>query len=122
MTNKEKELTIDYLKNIQEVYIEGEGYDRYPLPEWYALDKAIELLEQTRWIPVSSGMLPEDYGEYICTMSDDNVQECGFVPSGIKELISGWSTCEADGFKKLDYRDIKAWMPLPEPYKKESEE
>ena len=76
---------------------------------------------KTRWIPVSE-RLPEDYGEYICTMSDDNVQECGFVPSYVKELISGWSTCEANGFKKLDYRDIKAWMPLPQPYKAESEE
>jgi len=77
-------------------------------------------LKADRWIPVSE-RLPEDYGEYICTMSDDNVQECGFVPSGEKGLISGWSTCEADGFKKLDYRDIKAWMPLPEPYKHEKE-
>lgn len=81
----------------------------------------IQALETHQWISVSEG-LPEDYGEYICTMSDDNVQECGFVPIGEKGLIPGWSTCEADGFKKLDYRDIKAWMPLPQHYKEESEE
>ena len=75
----------------------------------------IKTLEQTRCIPCSE-RLPEDYGEYICTMSNGNVQECGFVPSGTKELIAGWSTCEADGFKKLGYQDIKAWMPLPQPY------
>lgn len=77
--------------------------------------RIFKLEEQTRWIPCSE-RLPKDYGEYICTMSDDNVQECGFVPDGTKGLISGWSTCEADGFKKLDYRDIKAWMPLPTSY------
>ena len=46
MTNEEIELTIDYLKSIQEGYIEGECYERHPLPEWYALDKAIKALEQ----------------------------------------------------------------------------
>ena len=31
---------------MQEEYIEGEGYERYPLPEYYALDMAIKALEQ----------------------------------------------------------------------------
>ena len=46
MTKEERDLTIEYLKNIQEGYIEGEGFDRYPLPEWYALNNAIESLEE----------------------------------------------------------------------------
>ncbi len=46
MTNEETKLSIDYLKNMQEEYIEGEGYERHPLPEWYALDYAIKALEQ----------------------------------------------------------------------------
>jgi hypothetical protein len=46
MTIDEVNMTIDYLKEMQESYIEGEGYERHPLPEWYALDKAIEALEQ----------------------------------------------------------------------------
>ena len=88
-----------------------------------ALNIAIEALKDrpTEWIPVSE-RLPKEYGEYICTMSNGYVQECGFVPSGEKGLVTGWSTCEADGFKKLDYQDVIAWMPLPEPYKAESEE
>ena len=45
MTREEKEL-IEYLKNMQEGYIEGEGYDRYPLPEWFALNNAIKALQQ----------------------------------------------------------------------------
>ena len=46
MVDYEREMTIEYLKGIQEKYIEGEGYERHPLPEWYALEKAIEVLEQ----------------------------------------------------------------------------
>lgn len=46
MVDYEREITIEYLKGIQEKYVEGEGYERHPLPEWYALEKAIEVLEQ----------------------------------------------------------------------------
>ncbi len=46
MTKEERDLTIEYLKDMQEGYIEGEGYERHPLPEWYALNNAIESLEQ----------------------------------------------------------------------------
>ena len=73
-----------------------------------------------RWIPCSE-RLPEKDGEYICTMQDGQVQECGFVPTAQKGLIPGWSTCEADGYKFLRHEDVIAWMPLPEPYEEESE-
>jgi len=43
---QERYLTIEYLEKMQEAYIEGEGYERHPLPEWYALDVAIKALEQ----------------------------------------------------------------------------
>ncbi len=39
--SEEAKISIDYLKDMQEAYIEGEGYERHPLPEWYALDYAI---------------------------------------------------------------------------------
>lgn len=68
------------------------------------------------WIPCSE-RLPEKDGEYICTMQDGQVQECGFVPTTQNGLIPGWSTCEANGHKFLRYEDVIAWMPLPEPYK-----
>lgn len=90
---------------------------------WEGLQKLppVTPKEKIGWIPISE-RLPEDYGEYICTMSNDNVQECGFVPSGEKGLIAGWSTCEADGFKKLDYQDVIAWMPLPAPFEPQESE
>lgn len=46
MTNEERDLTLEYLKEMQEKYIEGYGYEAHPLPEWYALDEAIKALEQ----------------------------------------------------------------------------
>lgn len=77
----------------------------------------LQELEQPepQWIPCSE-RLPEEYGEYICTMENGQVQECGFVPENQRGLVDGWSTCEADGHKFLGYVDVLAWMPLPEPY------
>lgn len=46
MTREERELSTIYLEGIKEKYIEGEGYERHPLPEWYALDIAIKALKQ----------------------------------------------------------------------------
>lgn len=71
---------------------------------------------EQRWIPATE-RLPEEYGEYICTMENGQVQECGFVPENQRGLVDGWSTCEADGHKFLGYADVLAWMPLPEPWK-----
>ena len=68
MTREEANLTIDYLKEMQESYIEGEGYERHPLPEWYALDKAIEVLEQESFINkscISSGVCKHDKNEVL---------------------------------------------------------
>lgn len=46
-SSEEAKISIDYLKDMQEEYIEGEGYERHPLPEWYALDYAIAALLKT---------------------------------------------------------------------------
>ena len=46
MTREERELSITYLEGIKEKYIEGEGYERHPLPEYYAIEMAIKALEQ----------------------------------------------------------------------------
>lgn len=46
MTKEERELSITYLEEMKETYIEGEGYERHPLPEYYAIECAIKALEQ----------------------------------------------------------------------------
>lgn len=81
----------------------------------------IDLMPTAReWIPCSE-RTPKEEDEYICTMEDGQVQECGFVPRSVNYKMTGWSTCEADGFKLLRDEEILAWMPLPEPYE-DSEE
>lgn len=112
MIPEEAKLTIDYLKEMQESYIEGEGYERHPLPEWYALDKAIEIIEQTTWIPCSK-KLPEESGNYWCTFSGTNLTGSDYytTESDAKELFdnpeeyTGWQS-----------QNVIAWMPQPRPY------
>jgi hypothetical protein len=46
MTKEEHELSIEYLEGIKDNYIKGYGYERHPLPEYYAIENAIKALEQ----------------------------------------------------------------------------
>lgn len=116
MIREETELTIEYLKDIQEKYIEGEGYERHPLPEWYALDKAIEMLEQTRWIPVSERLPNRD--EYIKNNGLFNVSDGNRSYSEWFDIYDKQRFGEPTmaGFR-VDYV-VTAWMPLPSAYER----
>jgi hypothetical protein len=46
MANEDRKLAIEYLEKMKEDYIEGEGYERYPLAEWFVLDDVIKWLGQ----------------------------------------------------------------------------
>ena len=136
MTNEEEKLTIDYLKSIQEGCVDGEGFEMHPLPEWYALDKAIELIEQTRWIPVSE-RLPKELEPVNITWINHNpesyyadIKDKPFTATGV--YFNGqwywWSTLCTDILAEYSHNyddiidddiEITAWMPLPEPYKAE---
>ena len=72
-----------------------------------ALDMAVEALKQTRWIPVSE-RLPEN-GYWLWSAKGGKVQN-DFYWDG------HWEYAEKYGY------EVIAWMPLPEPYKAESEE
>ena len=67
------------------------------------------------WIPCSE-RLPEEYGNYLITTHDGNV-DIGTIDPKKKNV---WSACDSDGFYWL--REVLAWIPLPEPYREESEE
>ena len=77
-----------------------------------ALDMAIKALEQTVWIPVSE-RLPEK-------------QDCYLVTTKWKGSHSGNVYIETNMAvyrekpKEWDCVDVIAWMPLPEPYKEDS--
>lgn len=70
-------------------------------------------IKKIRWIPVSE-RLPKNSGNYLITIADSNYTDgqcykiSWFYPSN----------------KEWSYRNavVIAWMPLPEPYKAESED
>ena len=77
----------------------------------------LDLLEQTEWIPVSK-RLPKDEQEVLITYKI-NVKH--HVWSGIWDELH----CRFYDKKYRNYMSVDsviAWMPLPEPYKAESEE
>lgn len=113
MIPEEAKLTIEYLKKMQEEYIEGFRILQHPLPEWYALDKAIETIEQTTWIPVSE-KLPEERKSVLVYAPEYKNIYCAYL-DGDTWFIFG-------GYGSYAVANVTAWMPLPEPYKAESEE
>ena len=46
MNKEEQELAVSYLEDMKESYVEGSGYERHPLPEYYAIETAIKALGQ----------------------------------------------------------------------------
>lgn len=99
-----------------------------------ALEMAIQALEQQpRWIPVS-----ERVAEFPCLACDIFNQI--FIPSGIvvlnnhcyegkdfdfnvEKFLKGKEITSCSGKKYyVKPREITAWMPLPQPYKAESED
>ena len=72
----------------------------------------------SRWIPVSEG-LPKSAGIYIVTREFTDGFECADLADAC--YFDGTSTWHDDnrinhGREYVD-KKIKAWMPLPEPYK-----
>ena len=82
-------------------------------PDFIALCK--DNNSETKWVPVTE-RLPEEDGTYLVTVRDEDL---GFTTD-----YAYYST--DDNQWSLDDEwldgDIVAWMPMPEPYKPESEE
>ena len=85
-----------------------------------AYEVAIKALEQTRWIPVSEG-LPEVGSEVLVCFDfkgKRGVYISNFYGDGeFHGLDDEYLTSEG-----RKYRKAVAWMPLPEPYRAESED
>ena len=78
--------------------------------------KAIEGIETVnKWIPCSE-RLPEDSGDYIVWIKPDGEKPYVSVEDiDCDGMIKKWNTIYAHT------NEIVAWMPLPQPYKAESE-
>ena len=101
MTNEEALSCIGTIRFLQNHFLSNHGVftDR----ELEDIETVIKKLKQTRWIPVSE-RLPVLTGKYLVTVKNGNVYAAVF------DSWSGRFQCAAT-----------AWMPLPEPYKAESE-
>ena len=74
---------------------------------------AIKALAQTRWIPVSE-RVPEDGEEVLCFLGSEEM--------AVLFRRNDWGQDEwVDGRFATESYDVIAWMPLPKPYKAESE-
>lgn len=69
---------------------------------------------EPKWIPCSE-RLPKEYGKYLITTHDGNV-DIGTIDPENKNM---WIACDSDGFYWLG--EVLAWMPRPEPYREEGD-
>ena len=105
------------------------------LAEW--LRELKKLREQTRWIPVKTRPItPDEIEEFGWEDKDESwmwMYDCELPDDGQEVLIQseygidvttfyneGSEGCYFENYEDRD--DVIAWMPLPEPYKAESEE
>ena len=73
---------------------------------------------EQRWIPCSE-RLPEEGRRVIVY---DNERTCIYIASYEANRYYRGSYWEDDEGLICDFEEISAWMPLPEPYRKEGEE
>ena len=77
----------------------------------------VELIKQMQtvgeWIPCSERM-PDESGTYIISAIDGNILRVSFA-----KWMPRFRTLALSGCRS--YWKVTAWMPLPEPYKKEGE-
>lgn len=127
MTNKEA------YTRMKRIYNDYDG----TLDDCHAMSMAIHALEQTRWIPIKTRSLTEKEKEDFAEQgySEDSISfmyDCPLPEDGQEVLITTScgdvrldTFCRDDGcyFETYcDEDDVKAWMPMPKPYKSESEE
>jgi len=105
MTKEEKQKAIDALKISTPIMaMTQEEFNDYI----QTLNKVIDWLEQTRWIPVSE-RLP-NFNDIVLASTNSDYDELRIVMT-VYNAERFWF----DG-------KITAWMPLPEPYKEKEEE
>lgn len=101
----------------------------YPMNYAVAFEVAIKALkEQARWIPISE-RLPEvnqrvlvtSYGRVCYAMMTSADGNSGHPVFRLQDSLNERVVCETTVHSEFTTSRIIAWMPLPEPYKAESE-
>jgi len=86
-----------------------------PEDDFYGIMQYIdEVPNEERWIPISE-RLPEDSGTYLVTVHDGRKKRTTFAQ--YQKKLKNWVMTGARA-----YWCVKAWMPLPEPYREEGAE
>ena len=130
MTNEEAQIVIGNIPLHPEVLD-----DSYSITEYQeAKAMAIEALDQEpMWIPITKRPMTEDEKQWHESCYDEaEILNCPLPEDGEDVLITvngrTWIDTflrdETDGcyFESYDIDEVEAWMPLPEPYKEESED
>ena len=98
------------------------------------VEEAVKNIEiEPKWIPMTARPMTEEEREHYREWSDVDeamIFDCELPEDGQEVLVSygGYvcvdTFCKDDGcyFEGVDIDDVDAWMPLPEPYKAESED
>ena len=126
-----KEEILEYFEDINLYYNDCGRYNTLS----QMIDKLLE--QEPKWIPITTRPMTEEetehYFEYSDMRIDDTytILDCPLPDDGQEVLISINGYVETDVFIKdndgcyfeeVDIDDVDAWMPLPEPYKAESED
>ena len=132
MTEKE---AIFVLHKLKPTIPRADGKSTTHILETTALDLAIKALDQEKktghWIPCSERLPEDDKEQYIVQKTNGFIDILGFTKDAYK--LDRYDFAEYKGKnKQLFYKydseygyiewKCEAWMPLPEPYKAESED
>lgn len=123
MTLEEVTILKEAIKRLKEVIKEVRSTIQPFLYDNEAIDYIIKALEQPKWIPVSE-RLPEDRKEKLVYLSSNRITIAKYssriIPLAPYKSM-GWGYEPKYHFIDFETEEVIAWMPLPDPYKAESE-
>ena len=103
-----RQAAIDALDEIEAEVADGYGYQYAKWREYFVEMPSAQ--PEQRWIPWSSGKLPEESGTYTVTAYDGVTKRVTYAK--YQKRLKRWELTGARAYWR-----VLAWMPLPEPYK-----